>query len=218
MRAFKFMVVDLLKCRLQVLFMILFTGLALLFMVRSKTPLSGMFYMSFAAVIMGIQPFMQEQSSEVGFLYMLPGTKKTRVAGRYLYGLILQALSVLLSLAAIAVYRVGFGGEINGIWGSIIICFSIGLIFIALQNILFYALGKMESQQIAGIIMMIPGFIMFFGINFALENGVKFLSPYLEWMRMHPGAVYGTMAAAAFVIWCAGIVISGWIIKGRDDI
>ena len=218
MRAFKFMVVDLLKCRLQVIFMILFTGLALLFMVRSKNPFSGMFYMSFAGVIIGIQPFMQEQSSEVGFLYMLPGTKNTRVAGRYLYGLLLQALAIFLSLAATSMFRIISGRQTEGIWAGALLCFSVGLIFSALQNILFYALGKMKSQQMAGIVMMIPGFIMFFGINFALEYGIESLNSYMEWVKIHPGAFYGTMAAASLAVWCAGIVISAWIIKGRDDI
>ena len=218
MRAFKFMMADLLKSRLQVVFLVLFGVLAYVFMVRSVSPLNGLFYLSFGAVMMGIQPFMQEQSAEVGFLYMLPGRKTTRVAGRYLYGLMLQLMSIVLALADMAIYVLCFGRGVNGLGEGLAICFSTGLIFCSLQYILFYVLGRMKSQQMASIIMMIPGFLMFFGFSFLFEKGMNLLKPYLQWIKNNVGLASAVLVAASLVIWLAGILISGMIVKNRDDV
>ena len=211
------MMADLLKCRVQVLFLILFGVLGYFFMVRSVSPLSGIFYMAFGAVILGIQPFMQEQSAEVGFLYMLPGTKTARVAGRYLYGLMLQVIAMILALADMIVYYMCFGKGIKGLTDGIALCFGVGLIFCSLQYILFFFLGRMKSQQMAGIVMMIPGFLMFFGFSFALEKGIGYLQPYLQWMAANPGLTAIILVAVSLLVWCAGILISSGIVKNRDD-
>lgn len=218
MRAVKFMVVDILKCKVQLLFMAAFAPLAFLFMMRSISPLNGVFYMSFAAVIVGIQPFMQEQSAEVGFLYMLPGTKRDRVAGRYLFGMLLQAVAAVLSVIAVTVYGAIKGTSVTGMAQGMGLCFCIGLIFCALQYILFYALGRIKSQQMAAIIMMLPGFLMFFGISFLLEYGISYIGPYIEWMQANTEIAFGTLAVLSLMIWGAGILIAGAIMKKRDDV
>lgn len=213
MQAIKFIYVEILKSKAQLILLFVLTIVE--FWMMRKNAITGYFYMGFAAVIVAAQPFLQEQTSEVGFINMLPVTKRNRVMGRYLYGAVVQLIAFLLSWITIGINYLLYHKIPVYALEATIGCFSIGLFFCALQYVIFYALGKMKSQQMAGIVMIMPGFVMFFGISYIID----FLDKYtfvIEWIRNNRMLAIFCLLLVGFIIWLIGIQGSTYIAEKKD--
>ena len=218
MQAIKFMFVDILKSKIQIMVLFFIAIVQLWMMSMSSSPLNAVYYMFFCAVIISVQPFLQEQTAEVGFINMLPGTRKNRVVGRYLFALFNNVLCLVISLINISISSVLFHKNTKFVWEGILLNISISLIFCSLQYILFYALGKMKSQQLAGIVMIIPGFIMFFGVNLL----IVYLSTHgivtSDWISNHIDIIAIVLFFISLGFYILGIRASTMIAKKRDYI
>lgn len=215
MQAIKFTYVDILKSKFIVVFFLIL-GVVGFYMMKGNGPLNGVYYMSFAGVIGGIQPFIQEQTAEVGFINMLPGTRRSRVAGRYLYGLILQIIAIVINGLNLTIYSALYGELPDFIVEAILISFGIAIFFCSIQYLLFFALGKVKSQQMASIIMMLPGFIMFFGIGYIVEFIVNNEALNPLWIIENGMKISVATVAAGLVFWILGIALSYKVTEKRD--
>lgn len=215
MQAIKFTYVDILKSKFIVVFFIIL-GVVGFYMMKGNGPLNGVYYMSFAGVIGGIQPFIQEQTAEVGFINMLPGTRKSRVLGRYLYGLILQIIAIVINGLNLTIYSALYGELPDFILEGILISFGISIFFCSIQYLLFFGLGKIKSQQMASIIMMLPGFIMFFGIGYIGEFILNNNSFNPLWIVENGMKISAATIVAGLVFWVLGIVLSHKITEKKD--
>lgn len=176
----------------------------------------GIFYLNFAAVIVSAQPFLIEQRAEAGFLYLLPVTKWERVAGRYGFGMALSLFMTGVSMI-IGGIKLNTGSiEMEIVSLGVGISFGIGILTTSLQYILFYALGKMKSQQLAGIIMMAPGFLMFFGLSYLIETLYDDFTFWLKWILTHIELIAIGFTIVGIVVWLVGMMVSYRITKNRD--
>ncbi|MDO4941255.1 MAG: ABC-2 transporter permease [Lachnospiraceae bacterium] len=214
MNIFKMTLIDIRRSKFQLLFIILFLFIAGIFMHSGSSGMGGITYLTFATVILSGQPFLSEQRAEAGFLYMLPVTKSERVAGRYCFGMFLMLLMIIESLLLNLMKRWIDGAYIEHILFQIGICFGIGIIVISLQYVLFYAMGKIKSQQFLGIIMMAPGFLMFFMISYLADNieGTRLLI----WILEHPNQMMTGLIAAGIFLWLIGMFVCMGISKKKD--
>lgn len=165
MKAFKFMKIDMRRTKAQIWCMLLFGLMAYGFSYSAGNIFSGIFYLMFAAVIMQGAVFTYEQKPETGFTNMLPGTNLDRAAGRFLLGgFLLLVGNILGMIVAIALY---FQGKIalSYLPEILISLFGFGLLFLAIQNIVFYMIGKGNSQQLMSLIHMIPGMALWIGTS-----------------------------------------------------
>lgn len=216
MRAIRFTFVDMTKSKVQILVLLLLAIVELWMMKMYSSPLNAVYYMYFGAIVTSVQPFLQEQTAEVGFINMLPGTKQNRVLGRYLFGLSLIIISMFISIVNLGIYYAFSHNYTNYVREGMLDSFSIALIFCSLQYILFYALGKMRSQQLAGLIMMIPAFLMFFGVNYVIEYMASNKIITTEWISQNRISISLGVFLFSVVIFIFGIYISTIIVKKKD--
>lgn len=218
MRAIQFCKVDLIRCKSQLKFLLVFSILALwLGLVTDAGVMFSFVYMIFAGIILSGQPFMIEQTSESGFLNMLPGSKKERVAGRYLMSLSFLLFGAIVGALIVVIINVLQKTTTEGLEIMIPLALGVGMLCIALQNILLYAIGKGKSQQMIGIIRMIPGFVVFFaGLGIAeeiMENPAQYTNLWI-FSHLQESALLVLLVGILFYI--AAIVISTAIIKKKD--
>ncbi|MDD2972603.1 MAG: ABC-2 transporter permease [Lachnospiraceae bacterium] len=212
--AVRFFYIEVIRCRAQLWFFILFFAIALY--TGKNNPFFSVSYMCFCGVIMSVQPFQQEQLAESGFLNMLPGTKRERVCGRYLFGLGMILVSALLGML---VLLLGSGMEHQknaNLLPVLVTCIGITLIVLSFQYVLFYAMGKIKSQQFAGLIMMAPGFIFFFGMNFLLGKMQKNNVDILYWWMKHMEPLAWCVLLLGILLWIGSMRCAVRLIQKRD--
>ena len=210
MSILKIMLIDMRRCRMQLLLMLFFLLIAI-FMASSGT---GIAYLTFAAIILATQPFLYEQRSEAGFICMLPSTLQERVAGRYLFGMFLMFLMLVESFLMNGILLLTEHETIEYFLPQIGIYWGIGMIIIAFQYILFYALGKIKRQQLTGILVMLPGFA-FFILASLLPEYINTMD-ILQWMITNLHTIAKILPAVAIVLWGIAIGISIQIAKKKD--
>ncbi|MGN0351574.1 MAG: ABC-2 transporter permease [Roseburia sp.] len=218
MKAIQFFKVDMMRSKVQLKYMLLFSLIAFLLSVNMKGGTWFSFcYMIFCGVILSGQPFLMDQMSESGFLNMLPGSKTERVAGRFLesFGFLLLGGGVGTLIMVIVG---GIQGKITeGLEIVVPIAFGVGLIMIALQNVLLYAIGKGKSHQVIGIVRMVPGFAGFFAgmaiLDEIQENPLQYAN---LWIFSHPQESALLVLLIGVIIYLLAIMISTAIIKKRD--
>ena len=214
MSSVKYAMVDMLRCRLIMLSLISYSML-MQFLLRDDG-INSLMYMCFGGVILSIQPFMQEQVSESGFINMLPASRMARVAGRFLFGVVMQLMAGVSAGVAKFLLKSMTGDRTEHIFLFLIFFLGIGLMALAIQYTVFYWIGKMKSQQFAGLIMMLPGFALLIAIQFFMENLLGYLPKLAEWMyRNLPFCAVGSVLIG-LVLCAGGIVISTRIVEKRD--
>lgn len=168
MKALKFMKIDYIKTKQQVLFMPVFLLMIAVIMmapdsdVPNYSAVMPFCYMIFMMTIFSTAPFGSCRREETGFLQLLPATTWDRVAGRFLYGVSLMALAIVFGIAAVAIYRI-LGFEINVM--DIPLCMivlAVGILIITAEYIFFYLFGENTSQNLLGVVRTIPGMCFFF--------------------------------------------------------
>ncbi|RDY30032.1 ABC-2 transporter permease [Lachnotalea glycerini] len=218
MQAIKFSFVDFMKSRLQVIIFLVMAAWNLWLMKISDSSLSVIYYIYFFAVVISIQPFVQEQTAEVGFVNMLPGSKKNRVVGRYFYGFMLQIAAFILSWIDLGIYSILFQKIPRLAIVATLGCLGIGLIFYSIQYTIFYMLGKIKSQQLAGIIMMTPGFIMLFGLSYFLKMINQYTELDMQWFANHSLLGSTAILFSGSIICIVSMTISAFIVEKKDTI
>lgn len=218
MRAIQFFKVDLIRSKAQMKFMVIFFILAFVLGFTTEAGVAFSFmYMIFAGVILSGQPFMMEQASESGFINMLPGSKTERVAGRYLMTLSLLLFGAITGTFIVVIGELLQKATMQGLEIMIPLAVGVGMIIIALQNVLLYAIGKGKSQQMIGIIRMIPGFVGFFvGIGIVDEIQKNPMQYANLWFFSHPQEAALLVLLAGILVYIVGILVSTAIIKKRD--
>lgn len=168
MKAFKFMKIDYIKTKQQVLFMPVFLLMIAVIMmapdsdVPNYSAVMPFCYMIFMMTIFSTTPFGSCRREETGFLQLLPATTWDKVAGRFLYGVSLMALAIVFGIAAVVIYRI-LGFEINAM--DIPLCMivlAVGILIMTAQYIFFYLFGENISQNLLGVVRTIPGMCFFF--------------------------------------------------------
>lgn len=217
MNAIKMMLVDIRRSKFQILLIGIIVVIFIYMMSEKVDSLFwGILYMNFIAVILAAQPFQLELRQEAGFLYLLPVTRAERITGRYLYGACLLIMIAIMTLILGMLHLFPLQGGMQGLFVRLGICSTMSLIVISVQYLIFYAIGRLKSLQLAGIIMMAPGFIMFFGISYLIETRVDAWMDFYNWVFQHLNKVTIISLAVGICIWTAGIAFSYLITRRRD--
>lgn len=222
MKAFKFMKIDMNRTKAQIWCMLLFGFLAYAFSFAAGNILSGIFYLMFAAVIMQGAVFTYEQKSETGFTNMLPGTDLDRVMGRFMTGTFLLLAGTILGIIVAFVLNLQGRLELSYLPETLISLLGFGLIFMAIQNVIFYAIGKGKSQQLMSFIHMIPGFIIWIGGTALLSvlsaggEDIQKAVKVLLWIKENSMLAGLSILALGIIFTIAGILITEKIISRKD--
>lgn len=226
MRAIHFLQIDWTMTKRQNRILWLLIIIALLLSVMQGNPYWGPLYMVFGSMILSTIPFCIRQKSSNGFLLMLPATKTDRVVGRFGYGLVLLAVSLLLGSVDVLIVSVMRHMDISYMLPFYAGLTAAGLIMLSLQYTILYIVGELKSQQAMGIIRMIPGFLLFFGgswiVDFIEEHsiegqtGLDLNFDWLIWICNHLAVCSLFALLAGIVIFTAGILVSIQVMKKRD--
>ncbi len=214
--AVKYLKIDWMRSKSQFKLMALFLLCAAMFTLNASMAMVGPCYLFFIALILAVYPFTMEQTSESGFINMLPGKSRDRVAGRFLYGGVLYAFSLILGTVLIMVRNRHDGQEMFEGISFLAAAAGMSLILGMLQNILMYAIGKGKSQQLMAVIRLVPAFVMFFGVTVLFERikdgSTSILSYVLEHKEMFSYAVLGS----GIILYIAGVYVSTAIVERKD--
>lgn len=228
MRALHFLKIDLCLTKMQNRTMGIFIVLAILLSIGSESLYFGPLYMIFGSIVLSTTPFFTCQQSNNGFLLLLPATEKDRVMGRFGYGITLNFISLLIGIIITLIVSITKNADISYVAPFYIGITAVGFIMLSLQYTLLYLIGEVKSQQLMGIIRILPGFIFFFG-NFLLIDFVKEYNPQdqtngliswigncLLWLCNHllESALIALLIVMIFFI--TGIFISVLVVKKRD--
>lgn len=212
--AVKFCYIEIIRCKAQLWFFLLFFAIGIY--MGNNNLFFSVSYMCFCGIIMSIQPFQQEQLAESGFLNMLPGTKGERVLGRYLFGLGLILISAFSGGVVLAISSGIQQQKIVNFLPVLSMCTGVTLIVLAIQYLFFYAMGKIKSQQFAGLIMMAPGFIVFFGLNIFLGKMMVSNMDILGWMMSHMELLAAGTLIVGIAMWIGSIYGATRLIEKKD--
>lgn len=228
MRAIHFLKVDLCLTKMQNRTMWIFIIISIILSIGQGNPYWGPLYMVFCSMILSTTPFFAYQKSNSGFLLMLPATVKDRVVGRFGYGITLNLVSLLIGgIITVGVSIIG-NKDIPYIAPFYIGIAAAGLIMLSLQYTLLYIIGNVKSQQLIGILRILPGFLFFFGgfwlVDFVndyntsenTEGIIKWMSNCLIWLCNH--LLESTLIALliGIIFFITGIFISVQVVKKRD--
>lgn len=235
MKAIRYMMVDIRRTKSQ-LYCMMFFGAFAYFFAGGRSIISAIIYLIFAATLMQGGVFTYEQKHETGFTSMLPGTDLEKCAGRFIMGVLLlgigmatfTVITIFVLTSGIAETNffletlIGDAIKTNYLPEMLISAIGIGLMFIAIQNVLFYIIGKGNSQQFMTFIHMIPGFILLiistiFTVIF-IERGeeVTQITSVLMWIKDNSILFSLGVLVLGIVFTIAGIFISEKIVRKKD--
>lgn len=224
MRAVHFMKIDWMMTKTQTRVLWLFAVIALLLSFMQGSLYWAPLYMMFGGLMMATTPFCIRQQSNNGFLLLLPATEQERVAGRFLYGIVILMISLVCGgidmFLVVVVKHIQVPYTVPFYIGIVVV----GLILIALQDTILYIVGELKSQQMMGVIRMIPGFLFFFGGIFVAEfleeyyamEGQALKSDWFIWICNHQNLCCFLALAIGILIFGLGFFISVQVVKRRD--
>ena len=222
MKAFKFMKIDMRRTKAQIWCMLLFGIMAYGFSYSAGNILSGIFYLMFAAVIMQGAVFTYEQKPETGFTNMLPGTNLDRAAGRFMLGgFLLLVGNILGMIVAIVLY---FQGKITLSYlpEILIALMGFGLLFLAIQNVVFYIIGKGKSQQLMSFIHIIPGMALWIVASMVVTllgiegEAIQKILKVLSWIKENSFMISLGILILGVVFTILGVFITEKILNRKD--
>ncbi len=210
MRIVKFIKADFILTRPQVKLMGCFLILAVLVSLCVSNPGFGVFFICFGSVIFANTPFNSIRASDCGFTNLLPATTFTRVAGRYLFGVIMCLLGVTMGVISWLISNCFVKVDSKLLGQTVLIVLAGTLIALAIQYIMFYIRGNKAVNQWLVFLPFLPG-LLFFAFGTSL----------LQWMNevenfgVHMAILAG-LNGAAVIILAAAMAISYQICKRRD--
>lgn len=168
METIKFMKMDFLKMKTQILLIILTVSVVLLLGGKVGT-LWGAMYMMFMGLIFCAVPFSVDMTNGESFMKLLPAKAQQRVYGRFCFAVIFLVMCTLvISLTYIQGFLSGTI-QVGYVMPKIIMILSAGLCMNAIQYIFSYFF-EIKNQQWLSLVRMIPGFVFFFAGSFAIDS------------------------------------------------
>lgn len=207
-----YMECDYMNIKHGMLFMIIVFGIvSVMFSMKNGT--GAVAYMFFCGLILTGTTFSVTKQT-VSLTALLPGSAWQKVAGRYLGGVTCIVVCVGVGLVSAGIVRLT--GRENGMldFPMLLCLFGITLLFLAVQNVLLYLLTPYLGVQMAGLIRMAPGFLLFFVVmntrNLEIITGIL--------------AEEGFSARVVLIVLGVGVVslivsgiLSCLIIRNRDN-
>ncbi len=203
---------DFMNIKYGMLYMIAIFGIvSMAFSMKNGT--GAVAYMLFCGLIMAGTAFSVTKQT-VSFSALVPGSMWQKVAGRYLGGVLCIVLCAAVGLVSAGIIRLT--GRTGGMLEiPVLLCLlGVTFLFLALQNVLLYLLTPFLGIQVAGLVRMLPGFILFFGVMNA--GNLEVIKDILEGE--------GFSARVVLIVLGAGIVslilsaaLSVLIIRNRDN-
>lgn len=221
MKTFEFFKIDWAHSRSQNKILFLFAALAVFLSVYMDSPLWSLYYLGLGSVVLATTPFFIDSTSHSGFTNMLPATTFHKVSGRFLFSVVLSLIGLGFGEIAIFIYYIIKHSVPENLIANSILLLSAELIVNAIQFIMLYALGHIKSQQLMGIIRMVPGFLMLYGFSYLMgyyEKNPDVNLGWLQWIFDNYLVASILILGAAIIIFFLGIVISNWIVSKKDFI
>ena len=217
MKAFNYFKIDCIRCRYQ-LIMAFVIVVVFCFICNSAQQGIGFScgYGFFLAVIFAGQPFNQEAKSESGFINMLPGTRRQREIGRFLYALLGVVFAVVVACAVLVSVAIR-GMEIPESTGAILIAMTGAALFlVSIQMVIMYSAGKGKSQQLMTIIQVVPSLLLFFiimmiGTYVEEHNGFNY-----AWILENKAWLSSLVLAIGVLALGMAFIVANRIVERRD--
>ncbi len=197
--------------------MSVFTALAFVLSLKMDSPYFAVLYMVFDAMVFTTVPFSQDQLSEAGFINMLPGTIRNRVAGRYLFAMSMLLIGTVLGVVIIAIDTLIIKVDTTYAFAVCTAFAGVGMMLCSLQYILFYAIGKGKSAQATNIVRIIPSFLMFFGVSYLVDWVQDHPQTDLNWVYDNANLLAFGLVVIGLILYLIGILISSAIVSRRDQ-
>ena len=169
MESLKFAKMDFMKMKSQGKLMLLFVAIAAFLSIKMDTPIWGLLYIVFGAMIMSSIPAFSDTVSENGFIRLLPAHAESRIYGRYLFEVIYIFASSIIGLLVAAGYII-INHEIPDYILEIFIAVLGAALFMNAIQFLILSLMTTKNPQILSIVRMVIPFVMFFGGSAVLGN------------------------------------------------
>lgn len=225
MRVLRFTKIDYIKTKKQMLFLPVYVLLLAVIMMNSKPEENGVitavtvfYYMVFIMLIFSTTPFGTCKVEENGFLLLLPATTWDRVLGRFLYGATLMAFVVAVGIGCGVIYRaLGYG--VSGIQIALcLIGLAVGIVVMAAEYVFFYLCGENQSQNLLGIVRVMPGMIFYFvtaHLYKELLNNPADKERIMQKVGERLPAIGWGSAAVSIVIFLAAVAVCVKVIQKR---
>lgn len=172
MNAVKFMKMDFLKIKSQIKLMIVIIAFVMVFSFKMLTKdMLGwsVMYMIFMGIILASLPFSVDATTSGGFVTLLPAKARSRVYGRFLYGLVFLVVCTLIGSAISVSYAIKENLELKGLLLQMIVFFGAGVLVNSLQFFVSY-LFEIKNAQVLSIMRIIPGFLFFFAGSVIMDK------------------------------------------------
>ena len=225
MKALHFLKIDYVKTKQQMLFTPVFLLLIVIIMIvpdsdiREYSAVVPFSYMVFMMIIFSCSPFGSCRSEETGFLQLLPATTRDRVAGRFLYGMSLIMIAVVLGAGALAAFRLfGFQSSAMDI-PLCLIALAVGIFIMTAEYVFFYLFGEKTAQNLLGIIRVLPGMCFFFvtaNLSKEIMKEPEKLQQFMETVGRNLNLIGGIALAASLIMFVAAIGLCAAITDKRD--
>ncbi|MBD5450724.1 MAG: hypothetical protein HDR28_11365 [Lachnospiraceae bacterium] len=225
MRALRFTKIDYIKTKQQVLYILVVLAVVLLLMLRNFrdgfSPLVIFCYAVFMGIVFCTAPFGMCQRKDAGFLLLLPATTRDRILGRFLYGLSYMVLAALIGSVAMFGYRGlrGVSDTMGAEWSLCLMIASAGIVIVAVEYMFLYLFGENQSQNILGVVRVLPGMLFYFGsmwlMNTVMESPEQFAGA-IEYIGTHLTAIGLGSAVAALAVLAVAVVLCVMVTEKRD--
>lgn len=190
--------------------MLLICGVLGIVFAKMSSPLYAIGYMLFVGLISASTVF-HKITQTVSFTALMPGGALQKVLGRYLWCLICLGCCLLFGTLGICIARwVGFVQGVVGL-ADLLMVLGVTLFFLAFQNTLMYLLVPFLGMQLLGLIRMVPGFILFFGMMHMGD------SPFLRRLMQDEMLLGMTMMGVGALSMMISIVVSWLAVRNRDN-
>lgn len=225
MRSLYFTKIDFIKTKSQLImvpFIMLIIGMIMLrgSAGRSNFDVPVVFcYMLFIAIVFSTAPFGECRRKDEGFLMLLPSGTRDRVVGRFLYGISLQLIAVVIGTVNAVAYHVsGYGVGPEELY-LCLIGLSVGILLMTAEYVFFYLFGENSATQLLSIARVIPGMCFYIGSVFV--SGMLRDQPELVTGAMEmTGNLFSVIAllsvAAALTVFAAAISLCIRMTEKRD--
>lgn len=225
MRAFYFTKIDFIKTKPQLImvpFIMLIIGMIMLrgSSGRSNFDVLVVFcYMLFIAIVFSTAPFGECRRKDEGFLMLLPAGTRDRVVGRFLYGISLQMIAVVIgTINAVAYHVSGYGVGPAELY-LCLIGLSAGILLMTAEYVFFYLFGENSATQLLSLARVVPGMCFYIGSVFVsgmLRDQPELVTGAMETAGNLLGVIVLLSVAAALIVLAAAISLCVRMTEKRD--
>lgn len=223
MRSLKFMKVDYMRTRRQVMMMLLIIVIALVFAHGKQDGgyLAGMLYLVFIGNVFCNALFGSYSTQGTGFLLLLPGDIKHRICGRFLFGISYISITGMIYLVLCMITGIRQVLSVQGIFLCMVLLFA-GIIINDLEFTAFYLVGETKGQMTLSLLRVLPPLCFYF-ISFSLINHMteveeagSVIMNILFWIDSHMALCIGTLFVLMVIVTYVCILLSTSFNSKRD--